>query len=137
MGTEGLNRMAIDWQECVRRNIHSIVNAATAAQMGAETVCVLLDVDQARAGHASPGAMHLIAQTKLRGAVPLTEPDGSRLACIPLCIDDLVAILSPNEETDVLETRIRNRGSIALWAVCLDGDERVCIDVHVAGPEHN
>jgi len=130
--------MAIDWQHIIRENVQRIVQAARQAMQEKDPVCVLVDIDDARAGKVARGALQLIADTKLQGAVPVDDPQGTRrFVCLPVGHERLLELLEQHEDVSELRKRIKVGGTLVLWAVCFDGDDRTCLDIHVASPEHN
>lgn len=129
--------MAINWKAVVAANAPEIVNAARGTIEKADAVCALLDIDDARAGKVSPGFQQLIATTKLARAILVSVAEGNRLVCIPVTLSTIVAALEPHEETAELTKRIRTGGSLVLWVVCFDGEQRTCLDIHVRTPEFN
>lgn len=129
--------MPIDWNNLVSANVRAIVQAAKNAGPQEDIVCAMLDIDEARAGHASPGVQQLIADTKLAGAIPISDDQGNRLVCVPVGLKTLIAALTKYEQTAELEKRIKTGGWLILWVVCFDGEQRTCLDIHVHNPEHN
>ncbi len=129
--------MAVDWKGIVGRNARMIVRAAQALGE-AEPVCVLVDLDRARAGQVSAGVLQLIAETQLQGALLLDDPDDvRRIVCLPLSRTRLLSALGKYEDVNRLDEGIKAGQTLVLWAVCFDGDERTCLDIHVATPEAN
>jgi hypothetical protein len=128
--------MPIDWKKLVSSKVRDIVQAAQNARPQEDTVCAVLDIDDARAGRVSPGVQQLIADTKLAGAIPISDGQGHRLVCIPVGLKTLILALTKHEQTADLEKQIKTGGSL-LWVICFDGEERTCVDIHVHSPEHN
>jgi hypothetical protein len=129
--------MAPNWRDIVTANAPAIVSAAHASGER-ESVCLLLDMDAARSGAESPGINQLVVETQLRGAIPLRDPSQVyRIVCLPVSRERLLSILASHEDTSVLESKLRTGGTLILWAVCVSGDARQLIDIHIATPEIN
>ena len=129
--------MASNWTDIVSKNVRKIVQAAQLSGE-AEPVCVLVDIDDARAGKAALGVSQLIVDTKLHGAVPLADPENRRrIACLPVSRDRLLSTLEQSEEVGQLRDGLKTGGTLVLWAVCFAGDDRICLDIHLATCEAN
>jgi hypothetical protein len=128
--------MAIDWDGIVAANVRKIVEAAKESNI-ADPICVLVDVAKAQVGEVPVGAMLLITETEMKGAVPIADPDGKiELACLPVGKDQLIQAFEKDEDVTMMR-RMKTGDSVAAWAYCIDGDDRKCIDIHLATPESN
>jgi hypothetical protein len=130
--------MTIDWRRVLAENMQRIVGAAQQAAHAKDPVCVLVDIDDARSGKVAPGLQALAAGTKLQGAVPVNDPEGRRrFVCIPVGYARLLELLEQHEDVGELRKRIKVGGTLVLWVLCFDGDDRICLDIHVTSPGHN
>lgn len=129
--------MAINWNDVVSENVRSIVQTVRSCSPGTDVVCVLFDMDAARSGTASPGLQRIIADSELKGGVPILASEGNRLVCLPISTSKMLSLLKDSEEVSDLQNKIHTGGSLVLWAVCFDGEQRICLDIHTHSPEFN
>ena len=129
--------MPVNWREVVSTNARDIVGVADRATPRDDVVCMLFDIDDARAGKASVGLQQVIASTKLKGALPITAMDGNRLVCLPIGAARLISYLDESEDTAELKQTIGRANPDVLWVICFDGEQRVCLDIHAHRPEFN
>lgn len=122
--------MAINWTKTVNANIRQIAEAADAIGASERGVCILFDIDNVRAGSASPGLQKIIADTKLGGAVPVTGEGGQRLVCLPISKERTLLTLEEYEDVAELRKRLTPDTKVAVWVICFDGNERTCVDIH-------
>ena len=129
--------MSINWQEVVSTNVRDIVGVAGTVTPSDDAVCVLFDIDDAQAGRVSLGLQQVIADTKLKSAVPISATGGKRLVCLPISASSLIAFLDESEDTEELKSTVGRSNPDVLWVVCFDGDQRTCLDIHAHRPEFN
>ena len=129
--------MTINWNEVVSKNVQTIVETARGVAPVVDAVCVLFDIDDVRQGNGTPGLQHIIADSELKGGVPLLTSEGSRLVCLPVSASKMISLLEQYEDVTDLRDRIRIGYSLVLWAICFDRDQRTCLDIHIESPEFN